>query len=774
MSIKRPGITAESLVRNGVKEVTAEEAFQLCVCKEKGMFIPYHNLDGSPILDKGKPYGRLRLKNRQGDKKYHQPADTKVHAYLPKGLNECPIGCDLVLVEGEFKAMSLMEVGIPAIGLPGFYGFQNKGALCSEIQKAIQYLKPSKFLFLGDNDTSINWQFSDASVKLLKLLRVDELVLPRIPSDKPKGIDDCREQMSNKFMDFFNSIIEQAAIIDSKTTVERLAGDLFLRETSNLKNAFDVGKTSSRSSIERRCLKFLKCMSGTPAFELTLKETAKILRTTKCILIKNINKKESKEDSIKEDFLSGRPIEAEKLEPWPEPVDGASVFMELLKKFQKYVVASREQYVAMALWTLYTYCYDAFDISPIMLLSSPEKRCGKSTTRRLFQRLVKNPHIGNGTPAALYRIIELIHPTVIVDEFDKLFADDRRFAGLLNTGHERDGANYPMCSGTENEVRNYSLWSPKIVAGIGYPEATLLDRSICIRLKRKKRSELVGRLRLNVKFHELKQKCLRWAQDHFDLLKEVSMEDTIELDDRAADNWEPLFAIASLLSDVTLQEAKIAAIEISVDRSTDAIDTIGEDLLKDIRSVFNGTDVKGYLPVTKIYSRDLCKRLNAIEESQWGEMRQEKGINPPLLSKILRSFGISSKSIRMGHDTAKGYQREIFEEAWERYLPDIDDERHNGTTSGKKGENPNSYCVTDKACDITENKHMDNESNSCDGVTDNNQVSSHLSPEHNPGASDMDVDRLDFNREDWPSQEDIIAKLGPDAEYIDKKNQLEL
>jgi hypothetical protein len=55
---------------------------------------------------------------------------TGVHAYFPvigkAAANEQELGPDsIMLVEGEFKCLSLVEAGIPAIGLPSFNVYTN-------------------------------------------------------------------------------------------------------------------------------------------------------------------------------------------------------------------------------------------------------------------------------------------------------------------------------------------------------------------------------------------------------------------------------------------------------------------------------------------------------------------------------------------------------------------------------------------------------------------------------------------------------------------------
>src|SRR5262249_48941560 len=66
-------------------------------------------------------------------------------------------------------------------------------------------------------------------------------------------------------------------------------------------------------------------------------------------------------------------------EAWPEPVDGAVLLDDLVAIVKKYVVLPDGAAEASALWVLHTYCIEALDTSPILAITSPQRRCGKTT-----------------------------------------------------------------------------------------------------------------------------------------------------------------------------------------------------------------------------------------------------------------------------------------------------------------------------------------------------------------------------------------------------------
>ena len=257
----RPGISKEGLATAGVVQVSAQEAAALCCLAEDGLFIPYRTLDEAAVVDGGKPYGRLRLENPREAKKYHQALDTTVHAYLPPRLKTAAVGGDLFLIEGEFKALSLMEAGFPAVGLSGFFGFALKGGedLAPELAETIERLKPARILFCGDSDTALNYQFAQAAVRLATMVAPVPLLLPRLPYDGPgKGADDCREVLKDGFVDWWLALLTDAVPCNPGANEAALAVSLVLREDKAI-----VGLSGDAAALaEQRLVKLAAALHG--------------------------------------------------------------------------------------------------------------------------------------------------------------------------------------------------------------------------------------------------------------------------------------------------------------------------------------------------------------------------------------------------------------------------------------------------------------------------------------------------------------------------------
>jgi len=122
-------------------------------------------------------------------------------------------------------------------------------------------------------------------------------------------------------------------------------------------------------------------------------------------------------------------------------------------------------------------------------------RCGKTTMLELLQALTPNAILtSNVTAPALFRLVDKYSPTLLVDEADTFLKTQEQMRGILNSGHRRSSATIVRIDGGR-EPRPYRTWSPKVIGCIGNLPETLSDRSVVIRLQRKRREDLVERLR---------------------------------------------------------------------------------------------------------------------------------------------------------------------------------------------------------------------------------------------------------------------------------------
>ncbi|MBZ0251734.1 MAG: hypothetical protein K8I02_00205, partial [Candidatus Methylomirabilis sp.] len=211
-----------------------------------------------------------------------------------------------------------------------------------------------------------------------------------------------------------------------------------------------------------------------------------------------------------------------KIEPWPEPVEVDALLDELVGLFRRFSVLPEGAVEALALWTLHAWAHDAAFHSPILALTSPQMRCGKTTVLALLARLTPRPLMAsNITGPVIYRAVEKWEPTFLIDEADTFFGTDDAIRGILDSGHRRDGA-YVVRNVTDSfEPRRFRTWCPKAVAKIGALAATLADRSIIIPLRRKTPHERTETLAtaFDGDFLAPRRRAARWSADAVDRLR---------------------------------------------------------------------------------------------------------------------------------------------------------------------------------------------------------------------------------------------------------------
>jgi putative DNA primase/helicase len=357
-------------------------------------------------------------------------------------------------------------------------------------------------------------------------------------------------------------------------------------------------------------------------------------------------------------------FESWETDPWPEPVITGPLLDLIIAPFSQHVVVGSHERTAIALWTLHAWVHNAAYHSPILAIKSPVKRCGKTTLIDFLHLLVPRPlPTSNLTAPAMFRSVDELRPTLLIDEADTFLIGKDDLRGVLNSGHSRTSAFVLRCSAGNHEPRAYRTWAPKVLALIGLLPETLADRSIIITIQRKRLGEKIARLHHSA---DILAKCrrmaARWAQDNLENLKSADPDIPATLNDRAADNWRPLLAIADLAGADLPSLARQAAIALSGSSDDDSPSI---QLLADIRSIFQQN------AVDRLPSKVLLKLLAGQPERPWAEYRHGKPITDRQLAALLGPFEIESRTIRvLEGKPPKGYHCEDFQDAFQRYLSD--------------------------------------------------------------------------------------------------------
>ena len=258
-----------------------------------------------------------------------------------------------------------------------------------------------------------------------------------------------------------------------------------------------------------------------PEYEKIRKKEAKEMGFRESVLDKMVDEERKR---LEHDELANSSI-VNDVEEWAEDVEGEQILSELETIYKQYAILPDGAHTALALWTLGTYCFNAFRIFPMIGLSSPEKRCGKSTVMSLLGALTNKSLISsNITPAAIFRVAELCQPTLLIDEADTFLKDNDELRGIINSGHTKDTAFVIRTAGDNHDPRRFSTWTPKALAMIGDLPDTNRDRSIVIIMRRKLPNESVLKIPLTAseQFMDVRRQCKRWATDNFERLASLA------------------------------------------------------------------------------------------------------------------------------------------------------------------------------------------------------------------------------------------------------------
>lgn len=331
----------------------------------------------------------------------------------------------------------------------------------------------------------------------------------------------------------------------------------------------------------------------------------------------------------------------------------------------RHIACNHYQALTVALWIIMTWCKAAFKVSPILAITAMTKEAGKTQLLTLVEYLCSNPlKTSNITVAALYRSIEEFKPTLLIDEADSFLKGNEDMRGVINTGFEVNGYIIRCDPVTFKPVR-FNTFCPKAIAGIGNLPDTIQDRSISIRMCRKRKGEEKVKLRradISV-FNELQQHIQQWSTEHLAELAKAEPEMPNGLSDRKEDCWEPLLAIADVYGGEYPELARKAALAIAGTEHSES--HINEQLLLAIKSVFEKQKV------VRLPSAELLEHLLEDDEAPWLSFDKGKSMTIRQLAQQLKPFGISSKTIRVGgNKTLKGYDLADFEAAFKDHLPD--------------------------------------------------------------------------------------------------------
>lgn len=368
--------------------------------------------------------------------------------------------------------------------------------------------------------------------------------------------------------------------------------------------------------------------------------------------------------------------------PWSEPVNGDELLTDIAKTLRRFIVFQFEYDAeVMAAWSLATHLYNEFKVLSRLGFTSLFPDSGKTTCidcmEHLCQRAVRGDNI---SVSIFYRVMEMHHPSFILDELDTFIRDNPVLVGVLNSGHRKGGFVWRTNSEDEKmRPERFGTYGPVCYGMLGHPVGTLYSRTIFIRLKQKKADQKVEDFdpdeypEQGETMTELRRKMVRWAEDHRAEVRDVK-PDTGNLANRARNNWRCLLKIAEVAGgnwSKILLTAAGAPPPLSKK-------TAQEKLLRDVRNIFHTRNVD------RISSYTLIEDLHRQTDSGWNRYQDGRTpIDAAGLADLLIDFNIQPKVHRFNAQgsldkakdvTKRGYLLADFQPFIETYLGGVETE----------------------------------------------------------------------------------------------------
>jgi hypothetical protein len=376
---------------------------------------------------------------------------------------------------------------------------------------------------------------------------------------------------------------------------------------------------------------------------------------------------------------SGRPpagrVPAEKAPP--------EMLAAIVSFLRQYLVCDDHQLTLLALWVVYTRCFEHFSSAVYLNLRSPESQCGKTLCLELLEILCDFPWLATGpTPqsamASLLTGDRRIRPNH-EDEDKEKFVHRPPFTILFDDCHhtlglsERQPLLALLNSGSRATGRyvsgrlQYCVFGPRAFAGSAPLPRSLATRCIPIVLRRRRPADAIKRFdpdEARASVVDLLKRLAGWIDKNSAKIADAARSAPRQLPSnftfRRQACAEPLLHIAEIVGGPWPQRACLALTAIfNLSESGFSV-----QLLHDIRAAFASKNNPEYLTTS-----DLLALLATLDDRPWSDWQPNSGRR---LGMLLHPFGIVALTLRTGPETVlRGYRLSDFQDAWERYLPPL-------------------------------------------------------------------------------------------------------
>jgi hypothetical protein len=359
--------------------------------------------------------------------------------------------------------------------------------------------------------------------------------------------------------------------------------------------------------------------------------------------------------------------------------DGAALLDEVQAFVRRFCAFPDEAALnAVTLWVVLSHMVSNFHVVPRLALLSPEPASGKTRVLEVLDLLVpRSMFCLSASPAAIFRTLSKDPITLLVDECDAIFSkrgkdgdSNEDLRALLNAGYKR-GATIPRCVGPKHDVQNFAVFCAAALAGLGNLPDTIMTRSLVIRMRRRGPQEKVEAFRTRIHApagNALRDRIARWATLHGPAAGTAWPTLPPGIEDRPAECWEPLIAVADAATGEWPARARAACVSM-VRAAENKSQSLRVRLLSDLRLLFAQAGDPEAMHTETIIERLCAGADNGLDDdAPWNEI-YGKPITVRMLASMLKEHDVRSTKVKVDGRSLQGYRRASLWDAWARNLP---------------------------------------------------------------------------------------------------------
>jgi hypothetical protein len=364
-------------------------------------------------------------------------------------------------------------------------------------------------------------------------------------------------------------------------------------------------------------------------------------------------------------------IEREAREPWPEPVSTKELLDDVLAQLRRYVVIHDEAAATIyAVTVLFAWVHDEIaTFSPNLVVQGADTEVAKSLLCRIHSMMAPRPCLlVKPTGPSIYRLIDHRHPTTYIDNADKLLAEDRDLADVVNSSWMR-GFAIPRV--VEGSVYQFDPFCFKVINGINvlrHLDDAARTRCIVTEMLPKLPHEKITHLKFaasDERFAVLRRKLMRWAKDNTVAIRDATPAMPEGFVNRLEENYALLFAIADLAGGAWSKKMRHAAVKLSSEFN---IPSLGRWLLAIFFDLFCKHGVLNKRGRLLLVAATVEAVLPSYGDEWANYKKPGHAINQWQIAELLQPFNIRPGVVHPINTSARGYDAEWFAIKFKHYL----------------------------------------------------------------------------------------------------------